>query len=59
MNYAVIFNGVVENIVVLDDVSAWSPPDGRVIAPLAAGAGIGSTFDGQNFGPIPAEPSPL
>lgn len=56
-NYAVIRDGVVENIVVLDDVNAWTPPQGTMIVLVPEGVfvDLGFTYDGQNFVP-PEEP---
>lgn len=56
MNYAIVESGVVINTVVWDGVSKeWNPPAGTTAAPIPDGAyvGIGSTYDGVNFGPPP------
>ncbi|NSX05103.1 hypothetical protein [Cupriavidus gilardii] len=49
-NYAVIRDGVVENIVVIDDPNAWTPPDGTTIVHVEDGTffDIGYLYvDGQ------------
>jgi len=33
-DYAVVRDGVVENVIVWDGQSAWSPPDGTTLVPL-------------------------
>lgn len=56
MNYAVISSetNLVENVIVWDGVSPWTPPAGYYIEPLGDfGAGIGwSYIDGQFAPPI-------
>ena len=51
-NYALIdSNGVVQNIVVWDGVSPWTPPDGltAVLNPETVCAGIGWTYESKAF----------
>jgi hypothetical protein len=56
-SYAVAANGVVENIVLWDGESEWSPPEGAtaVLIPSATEVNIGYAFDGTNF----ANPEPV
>lgn len=47
--------GIVENVVVLDDVNAWDAPEGFEIKPLGQNVGIGwSWIDGAWVEPAPA-----
>jgi hypothetical protein len=59
MIYAIIENGVVVNTVVWDDQTPWQPPSGSTVVAIPDGAyvGIGSPYDGTNFGPPPQPPS--
>lgn len=51
--------GIVENVVVLDDVNAWTPPEGCEVKPLGENVGIGWTWaDGQWIEPPAPEPEP-
>ena len=45
--YAVIIDGLVDNVIVWDGVTAWNPPDGAILEPLAdwPGVGIGWTHN--------------
>lgn len=50
--YAVVANGIVENIVVWDGDSEWSAPDGATAVPITTSGvvvDIGYEFDGANF----------
>lgn len=52
--WALIANGVVENIVVWDGESAWSPPPGCTLVEVTGTAtGPGWTYDGATFSPPP------
>lgn len=58
MNYAIVKNGVVVNMIVWDGKATWDDHDsGTMAVPVPAGAyvGIGSTYDGTTFG-IPPQP---
>lgn len=61
MNYAIIQNGTVVNTIEWDGVSSWSPPAGTTAVKIPDGAyvGIGSTYDGTNFGAPPQPPQVL
>lgn len=55
MNYAVIRNGLVENVVSWDGETDWTPPEGSdVVALHDRIAGPGWTYDGSTFTPPPA-----
>ena len=51
--------GAVVNVVVVDDTSAWEPPDGQTPygLPDDSHVGLGWTHDGTTFNPPPAEPA--
>jgi hypothetical protein len=51
MNYAVVNKetNIVENVIVLEDVNAWTPPENMLVVPLDSAAGIGDTWDGMQF----------
>jgi hypothetical protein len=51
MNYAVVNKdtSIVENVIVLEDVNAWTPPENMLVVPLDDVAGIGDTWDGTQF----------
>lgn len=56
--YAVIRDGVVENVVVWDGESDWSPPEGALLV-QSDEAGPGDGYDGKAFTrpePAPADP---
>jgi hypothetical protein len=58
MNYAIIENGIVSNIVVWDGQAPWNPPVGANAVQIPDGAyiGIGSTYaNGVFSAPPPAE----
>jgi hypothetical protein len=44
-NYAVVKNGVVENIIVWDGIAAFSAPDSELIE-VTADTRVGGTYDG-------------
>ncbi len=46
--YAVVRDGVVENVVLWDGESDWAPPEGSILVETAA-AGPGDTYDGAKF----------
>lgn len=58
-SYAIVENGVVDNIVVWDGEAEWSPPAGTtaVQVPATATVDIGYSWDGKNF-TKPASPTP-
>lgn len=47
-NYLVIKNNKVENIIVLEDNSNWTPPAGTTLVKFAGAAGIGWVWDGTS-----------
>jgi hypothetical protein len=51
MNYAVVNKdtSIVENVIVLEDVNTWTPPENMLVVPLDSAAGIGDTWDGTQF----------
>lgn len=57
--YAVInpATNIVENIILWDGVSAWTPPAGMYVKVLAAEAGIGWKFEGDTFIDLRPEPA--
>ena len=60
MNYAIVKDGVVINVVVWDgDTTNWSPEDGTDAVPVTDGvlAGIGYAYDGKVF-TAPPTPEP-
>ncbi len=46
--YAVVRDGVVENVVLWDGESDWAPPEGSTLVEDIA-AGPGDVYDGGNF----------
>lgn len=57
MHLALIKNGIVENIVVVESGADWTPPDGFTAIEATADAYIGGEHDGEKF--IPAPPPPI
>jgi hypothetical protein len=58
MNYAIVENGLVVNVVVWDgDASIWAPAAGQMAVQLAddAYAGPGFTYDGTTFTAPPVQ----
>lgn len=56
MNYAVIRAGTVENVVLWDGETDWTPPEGTDLVALNdQPAGPGWTFDGTTFTAPPEE----
>jgi hypothetical protein len=56
MDYAIVNqNKEVENVVVLEEGSNWTPPVGFLLVPLSGSAGIGWTWDGTKFIAPPKE----
>lgn len=53
--YAIVRDGIVENIVEWDGESDWQPPTGSqaIPVPTETNAGIGSTYDGTTFSAPP------
>lgn len=62
MNYALLNSRkVITNVIVLDDIAAYTPPKGFTLLPVpeSSGAGIGWTYiDGQFVAPAAPEPVP-
>ena len=61
MRYALVNNGIVEEIVVWDGQSQWTPPDGSTLHELADTDAVntGWLFDGTTFtNPDPTPPPP-
>tara|TARA_R110002020_G_C16110791_1_gene759533 strand:+ start:687 stop:968 length:282 start_codon:yes stop_codon:yes gene_type:complete len=57
-NYAVVKNGVVENVVVWDGVTTFSVPDSELVE-ATADARIGGSWDGSVFAFVePPAPEP-
>ena len=58
MIYAIIENGIVQNVVEWDGISQWVPPDGTtlVLIPDGVHTGIGATYSDGQFGPTPISP---
>jgi hypothetical protein len=57
MNYAIVKNGLVINVIVLDDQTSWEPPAGCELVELQDSAGIGWGYVNGQFIP-PPEPEP-
>jgi hypothetical protein len=59
MNYAIVENGVVTNVVDWDGITPWVPPAGStaVIIPDGSYAGIGSSYSNGVFGEPPQPPT--
>ena len=56
MKHAIIRNGTVENVVLWDGETEWTPPEGTELVALdGRPAGPGWSFDGTTFTPPPAE----
>jgi hypothetical protein len=55
-NYAVVKNGVVENIIVWDGIAAFSAPDSELIE-VTADTRVGGTYDGA-FHYVEPDPGP-
>lgn len=53
IQYALVENGIVVNVVLWDGESEWTPPTGQqaVTIPDGSEAAIGWTYDGTNFTP--------
>jgi hypothetical protein len=50
--YAIVKNGIVENIILWDgNPETWAPPEWVLMVPVNAGAVIGGTWGGEGFGP--------
>jgi hypothetical protein len=57
MDYAVVNpDGTIQNVIVLDDVNAWTPPEGATLIPLPAEVGMAHTWDGTQFVAPPPPP---
>ena len=58
MQYAIIRDGIVENVAEWDGESPWTPPDGTTLQSLEGStAGPGWSFDGEQFTPPVQLPS--
>lgn len=59
-NYAVVKNGIVENMIVWDGVSEYNPGDGVTMILADENARIGGTYDGafHFIEPTPPEATP-
>ena len=60
-NYAVVRDGIIENIVVLDDPNVWAPPEGASAYPLDEGERVDigwAWVDGAPVDPNPPPPDP-
>jgi hypothetical protein len=55
--YAIVKNGVVENVVVWDGGAGWSPPKDRVAERVGDDVGPGYRWDGEAW-VAPAPPAP-
>jgi hypothetical protein len=49
MDYAIVKNGLVINAIVLDEQTAWEPPDGGELVELQDCAGIGWGYVNGSF----------
>ena len=50
MRYAIVKNGIVENVILWDGVSDWTPPAGpTLVSDSDAKAKIGGTWNGTVF----------
>ena len=50
MNYAIVDNGTVTNLVVWDGETEWAPPAGSELVPAGdTGVGVGWLWDGSTF----------
>ena len=59
MRHAVIREGIVENVIELDEGSGWAPPDGCTVVAIGdAVCGPGWTVDGESF-TAPADSDPV
>ena len=58
IQYLLVSSGLVENIVVWDGASDWTPPEGQTLVEYTGDvvAGVGFAWDGSN--PIPPPPTP-
>lgn len=51
-SYAVVINGIVDNIVVWDGETDWKPNEGEVV-PISGSVSIGWNYENGNFTPPP------
>ncbi len=49
MDYAIVKNGLVINVIVLDEQTSWEPPDGCELVELQDCAGIGWGYVNGSF----------
>lgn len=56
MRYAIVINGIVDQITVWDGQGAWKPAKGIAI-PCPDDTQLGATYDGQTFTNPPQKPS--
>lgn len=52
MDYALVKDGVVENVIVLDDPEGFAAPEGYLLIP-SNGVSVGWRWDGEAFSPRP------
>lgn len=58
MKYAVVTNGIVDNVIELDEQTEWTPPEGSSVINIdETPAGPGWAYDGTTFtAPPPIDP---
>lgn len=59
MNYALVKDGIVQNVIVMDFEEDFTPPEGEElvrVTVLTGPAQINGTWDGTEFGPDPNVP---
>lgn len=49
MKYALVKNGIVEQVILWDGVSGWTPPKGMQVVPASDDTQIGGKFDGKSL----------
>lgn len=59
MNYALVENGVIVNVIALDDPDDFSPPTSHAVVPIEDGFWIGDGYEGGEFVHRLAEPAPI
>jgi len=59
MRHALVRDGMVENFIVLDPESDWTPPDGSTAIPVGEeSVSFGYLYDGETFSPPPEPETP-
>lgn len=56
MRYAVVRDGIVENVILWDGERPWQPPEGTTAVACATEVSIGWIYDGDAFQPPPDDP---